>query len=52
MAALASASTNVHQDFLSGLSPEGLAFFNDVCDRNFADQATAFLNAYWGEIGK
>jgi hypothetical protein len=45
MAALASASTNVHQDFLSGLSPEGLAFFNDVCARNFADQATSFLNA-------
>ena len=54
MSALASPAgkgSNVHENFMAGLSAEGLAFFNSVCERNFADQAIAFLNAYWGEIG-
>jgi hypothetical protein len=37
--------------FTTKLSEEELAFFNEVCNKPFDQQATAFLNAYWKEIG-
>jgi hypothetical protein len=37
--------------FTEKLSAEALAYFNDVCNRPFSQQAVAFLNAYWTEVG-
>ena len=31
-------------------SPEALAYFNEVAHKPFAQQAVAFLNAYWPEV--
>jgi len=37
--------------FTEKLSSEALAFFSDVASRPFSQQAVAFLNAYWPEVG-
>jgi len=37
--------------FVEKLSPEALAFFNEVAAKPFAQQAVHFLNAYWPEVG-
>ena len=37
--------------FTDKLSPEALAYFNEVCKRPFSQQAVAFMNAYWAEVG-
>jgi hypothetical protein len=37
--------------FVEKLDKEALDFFNDVASRPFSQQAVAFLNAYWTEIG-
>jgi hypothetical protein len=37
--------------FAQKLDPEGLQFFTDTCEKPFAQQAVAFLNAYWEEVG-
>jgi len=39
------------QSFVEKLDKEGLAFFNEVAAKPFSEQAVAFLNAYWGEVG-
>jgi len=36
--------------FTEKLDAEALAFFNEVSHRPFAQQAVAFLNAYWHEV--
>jgi len=36
--------------FVEKLSPEALAYFNEVARRPFSQQAVAFLNAYWPEV--
>jgi len=36
--------------FTEKLDAEALAFFNEVSKRPFAQQAVAFLNAYWPEV--
>jgi len=36
--------------FTEALSPEALAFFNEVASGPFSRQAVAFLNAYWPEV--
>jgi 4-hydroxy-3-methylbut-2-enyl diphosphate reductase IspH len=33
--------------FTEKLDHQALAFFNDICQKTFAEQAVAFLNAYW-----
>lgn len=38
--------------FVEKLDPEALAFFNEVASKTFQEQAVAFLNAYWAEVGK
>lgn len=37
--------------FAEKLNEEEMAFFNEVATRPFAQQAVAFLNAYWNEVG-
>jgi len=37
--------------FIEKLDPEALKFFNEVTKRPFSQQAVAFLNAYWPEVG-
>ncbi len=37
--------------FTEKLEPDALAFFNELCSKPFSEQATAFLNAYWQEVG-
>lgn len=37
--------------FIEKLDAESLAFFNEVASRPFSQQAVAFLNAYWVEVG-
>lgn len=37
--------------FVEKLDEEGLAFFNATAAKPFGQQAVAFLNAYWNEIG-
>jgi len=37
--------------FSEKLDPEALAYFTEVCHRPFSQQAVAFLNAYWAEVG-
>uniref|UniRef100_A0A7S2XCF4 WH2 domain-containing protein n=1 Tax=Lotharella oceanica TaxID=641309 RepID=A0A7S2XCF4_9EUKA len=39
------------QSFVEKLDEDGLKFFNEVASQKFSDQAIAFLNAYWGEVG-
>ena len=36
--------------FVEKLSPEALAYFNEIAHKPFAQQAVAFLNAYWPEV--
>jgi hypothetical protein len=36
--------------FTEKLDPEALAYFNQVAQKPFAQQAVAFLNAYWREV--
>jgi len=37
------------KSFTEKLDDESMKYFNDVCNRPFAQQAVAFLNAYWPE---
>lgn len=37
--------------FIEKLSDSDLAYFNEVCKQPFDQQAVAFLNAYWSEVG-
>lgn len=37
--------------FVEKLDEESLAFFNEIASKTFQEQAVAFLNAYWREIG-
>jgi len=37
--------------FTEKLDAEGLEFFNTTCKKPFSQQAVAFLNAYWDEVG-
>jgi len=37
--------------FTEKLDPEALKFFNELCEKPFAEQAVSFLNAYWNEVG-
>jgi hypothetical protein len=37
--------------FTEKLDAAGLAYFNQICQSPFSQQAVAFLNAYWAEIG-
>lgn len=37
--------------FVEKLDPEALEFFNNVAAKKFQEQAVAFLNAYWKEVG-
>jgi len=37
--------------FIEKLDDESLAFFNDLATKPFSQQAVAFLNAYWEEVG-
>lgn len=37
--------------FAEKLDKEGLEYFNSVCAKPFDQQAVAFLNAYWVEVG-
>jgi len=41
---------SVMSSFVEKLSPEALAYFNEVARRPFSQQAVAFLNAYWPEV--
>jgi hypothetical protein len=36
--------------FTEKLDPEALAYFNNVAQKPFSQQAVAFLNAYWPEV--
>lgn len=38
------------RSFTEELSADALAFFNDVCQKPFGQQAVYFLNAYWPEV--
>jgi len=37
--------------FVEKLEPEALEFFNGIASKKFQEQAIAFLNAYWKEVG-
>lgn len=37
--------------FVEKLDEKGLEFFNEVASKKFSEQAVAFLNAYWDEVG-
>lgn len=37
--------------FAEKLDEEAMAFFNDVAQKSFSQQAVYFLNAYWDEVG-
>ena len=37
--------------FTAKLDQEALDFFNDIANKPFSEQACAFLNAYWQEVG-
>lgn len=37
--------------FVEKLDAEALEFFNECCKKKHSEQAVAFLNAYWDEIG-
>ena len=36
--------------FVEKLDADALAFFNEVANKPFSQQAVAFLNAYWPEV--
>jgi len=38
--------------FTQKLGEDELKFFNEVCNKPFAEQAVSFLNAYWPEVNK
>jgi len=37
--------------FTEKLSKEAMDYFSSVCQKSFSEQAVAFLNAYWAEVG-
>ena len=37
--------------FTEKLAPEALAYFNAIAAKPFQEQAVAFLNSYWAEVG-
>jgi hypothetical protein len=37
--------------FTEKLSKEAMDYFTSVCQKPFSEQAVAFLNAYWAEVG-
>jgi len=39
------------KSFIQKLGKEELEFFNGIVSKPFSEQATAFLNAYWPEVG-
>jgi len=39
------------KSFIQKLGKEELEFFNAIVSKPFAEQATAFLNAYWPDVG-
>ena len=39
------------ENFVASLDAEALEFFNNVAAKPFSQQAVAFLNAYWEEVG-
>lgn len=43
--------SSAHKAFKESLDASGIAYFNEIAKRPFAEQAVAFLNAYWDEIG-
>jgi len=45
------AYTYLRMAFTEKLSKEALEYFSSVCQKPFAEQAVAFLNAYWSEVG-
>jgi len=48
---LGKAYTYLRMSFAEKLDAEALAYFSEVCKRPFSQQAVAFLNAYWVEVG-
>lgn len=44
-------SSESKQSFKQALGSKELAFFNELAKKSFSDQAVAFLNAYWAEVG-
>jgi len=48
---LGKAYTYLRMAFTEKLSKEALEYFSMVCQKPFAEQAVAFLNAYWAEVG-
>jgi len=48
---LGKAYTYLRMAFTEKLSKEALEYFNTIASKPFAEQAVAFLNAYWAEIG-
>jgi hypothetical protein len=47
----AGAASSSQKSFKEQLSPEAIAFFNEVTQKPFSQQAKAFLSAYWKEVG-
>lgn len=39
------------KSFKQALGSAELSFFNELAKKSFSDQAVAFLNAYWAEVG-
>ncbi len=50
-AAGAGDASSSQKSFKEQLSAEAIAFFNEVTQKPFSAQATAFLSAYWTEVG-
>ncbi|KAH9255156.1 hypothetical protein BASA81_006915 [Batrachochytrium salamandrivorans] len=50
-AATTTTATSSSTSFTAKLDQEALNVFNDVSKKPFAQQACAFLNAYWAEVG-
>jgi len=48
---MASTSSEGKGSFKQKLGTEELAFFNQIAKKPFSEQAVAFLNAYWEEVG-
>jgi len=48
---LGKAYTYLRMAFTEKLSKEALDYFNSIAQKPFSEQAVAFLNAYWAEIG-
>ncbi len=47
----AAAASSLQKSFKEMLSAEAIAFFNEVTQKSFSQQAKAFLSAYWKEVG-